>query len=54
VHGILHLLGYDHAEPDEHAAMFGLQDQLLTAWQATKQETERDTKRAAKGQEGPG
>jgi probable rRNA maturation factor len=32
VHGILHLLGYDHAEPDEHKAMFGLQDQLLKAW----------------------
>jgi probable rRNA maturation factor len=33
VHGILHLLGYDHAEPDEHAEMFGLQDQLLKSWQ---------------------
>jgi probable rRNA maturation factor len=32
VHGVLHLLGYDHAEPEEHAAMFGLQDQLLQAW----------------------
>ncbi len=29
VHGILHLLGYDHAEPEEHRVMFGLQDQLL-------------------------
>ena len=32
VHGILHLLGFDHAEPDEHAEMFGLQDQLLDEW----------------------
>ena len=34
VHGILHLLGYDHAEPDEKAEMFGLQDKLLAEWQA--------------------
>jgi probable rRNA maturation factor len=33
-HGILHLLGYDHAEPDEHATMFGLQDKLLSSWRA--------------------
>ncbi|MFA6298981.1 MAG: rRNA maturation RNase YbeY [Nocardioides sp.] len=35
VHGILHLLGYDHAEPEEHAEMFGLQDRLLTQWRAS-------------------
>ena len=29
MHGLLHLLGYDHAEPDEQAEMFGLKDKLL-------------------------
>ncbi len=33
-HGILHLLGYDHADAKEHAAMFGLQDRLLASWRA--------------------
>lgn len=33
-HGILHLLGFDHGEPEEHTTMFGLQDRLLAAFRS--------------------
>lgn len=36
VHGFLHLLGYDHAEPAEHTVMFELNDRLIAAWDAER------------------
>ncbi|MDQ3708458.1 MAG: rRNA maturation RNase YbeY [Actinomycetota bacterium] len=35
VHGLLHLLGHDHAEAEQRAAMFGLTDRLLAAFHPT-------------------
>jgi probable rRNA maturation factor len=36
VHGALHLLGYDHAEPEEEREMFALQARLLHSWRLTR------------------
>jgi probable rRNA maturation factor len=35
-HGILHLLGYDHAEPEEEKEMFALQRKLLLTFLSTR------------------
>jgi probable rRNA maturation factor len=34
VHGILHLLGMDHADPSDEREMFGLTDRLLASFEA--------------------
>ena len=32
MHGVLHLLGYDHLEKEEEIEMFALQEKLLSDW----------------------
>ena len=36
IHGLLHLLGYDHAEPEEKKEMFGLNDRIIAGWTASR------------------
>ncbi|MBW0117918.1 rRNA maturation RNase YbeY, partial [Pseudonocardia abyssalis] len=38
VHGVLHLLGYDHAEAEEEREMFSLQARLLATWRSSRAE----------------
>ncbi len=35
-HGVLHLLGYDHADPEEEQEMTAVQSRLLEAWRARR------------------
>ena len=37
VHGFLHINGYDHYTPEEEAEMFGLQEEILTAYGLTRE-----------------
>ena len=51
IHGVLHLLGYDHAEPEEEKEMFGLQNRILDDFYAernrqakVRRQSDRDTR----------
>lgn len=40
-HGTLHLLGFDHATPDEEREMFGLQRELIAAFHSSERRAGR-------------
>jgi probable rRNA maturation factor len=44
VHGLLHLLGYDHSNPEEQAEMFGLTDKIIRAWSAQRPDRARGSR----------
>jgi probable rRNA maturation factor len=56
-HGLLHLLGYDHADDDERTEMFGLQERLLDSWRTARNAAQGRARRGRgdpEGRKGPG
>jgi probable rRNA maturation factor len=35
-HGLLHIIGYDHADPEEERIMFALQESIVENWKKTQ------------------
>ncbi|AVM01164.1 rRNA maturation RNase YbeY [Gordonia iterans] len=48
VHGVLHLLGFDHAEPAEEKEMFGLQNRILADWYDARDQRATEQRQAEK------
>ena len=44
VHGLLHLLGFDHGDEGEKAEMFGLKDSIIAAWAQARPDKARPDK----------
>jgi probable rRNA maturation factor len=36
VHGLLHIIGYDHADKAEEKEMFDLQEKIVKDWESSK------------------